>query len=984
MTILDEYLEYQKKYELQYGSNTIVFMCVGTFYESYGLVEHGQKLRKVADVMNLILTKKSKAILEINESNPYLLGFPAIAKSKYIKILIDCGYTVVIYDQYPAENSDKKEFVRKLSGIYSAGTYIDNLNSQDTNNLMCIFMEDEKQMGKPISLLCIGISVIDLSTGISKVFEAQSKITDVNYSIDETIKSIHLHNPKEIIIYTNKLDDAKCNKVIAQLEIDDRPYNIIKNCISDVLSINYQNIFFERIFKKNNMLTIIEDLNLEYKNYGRVSYLLLLDYAYKHNDHILKDLQKPQIYEETKFMTLENNSVYQLNILENTMLETPNKRYTCLFDVVNKTSTAIGRRFLKEALLHPLLDIKQIQMRYDGIDEFKTKNLHENYESYLNNIADIERLHRKMPIGILNPSEFAQLDFSYQNILQLIIACGKNKILTNFNPPNCILERFNEYINDYKTKFNLDAMKKYNLNDITGSFVNPYISREIDDLQRLINYNFNYMELFRGRLSVILKNELNKNKKNHIINEVIYINHTDKFGYYLCVTKSRCNVLKNALKTINEINVYGSHNILVKNIQFKDSDKSNVKIIVNEIAECSEKLTELNQQIGVVMRKYYLDIIDDYYQKYEHVFHEITKYVAIIDFLKSGALVAKEYNYCKPIVSDSDSFISCKELRHPIIEHIIDTPYIPHSVTLNNDNIGMLIYGINSSGKTSLMKSIGCSIILAQSGLFCPAMEYKFSPFTSVFSRISGFDNMFKSQSSFELEMSELRNIIKRSNNKVLVLADEIARGTEILSAEAITASSIMHLTKNNCKFVFSTHLHNILKLNAIKNLKNVQVCHLNVTYNKENDVLIFDRELRSGDGSNDYGLTVAKYLLQDDDFILNSENIKKELLNEPTTLINIKKSKYNSNVYMQSCMICGYTVQSDKDKDLETHHINKQKDCDKNGFVKEKQHIKKNSASNLIVLCYKCHDKLHDEKNNFQIIGYEKTSNGKQIKINN
>ena len=298
-------------------------------------------------------------------------------------------------------------------------------------------------------------------------------------------------------------------------------------------------------------------------------------------------------------------------------------------------------------------------------------------------------------------------------------------------------------------------------------------------------------------------------------------------------------------------------------------------------------------------------------------------------------------------------------MRHPIIERIIDYEYIPHDITLDDKITGNLIYGPNSAGKSSLMKAIGVNIIMAQCGLYVAAEYFEYNIFTSLYTRISGNDNLFKSQSSFVVEMTELKNIIKKANNKTLIIGDEICRGTENTSGNAIVAATILKLSKLNAKFIFATHLHDIVKIPKIKQLTNIKSFYLSVDIDTNGD-LVFSRNLIEGSGEEIYGITIAKSILDDIELINEATNIKNDLTNNKNLIVNPKKSLYNNDMFISHCSIC-----KSKDK-LETHHINFQKDFKntKNGIVnKDKLHILKDDTSNLVVLCSSCHDKLHNKE---------------------
>jgi len=263
--------------------------------------------------------------------------------------------------------------------------------------------------------------------------------------------------------------------------------------------------------------------------------------------------------------------------------------------------------------------------------------------------------------------------------------------------------------------------------------------------------------------------------------------------------------------------------------------------------------------------------------------------------------------------------------------------------------------------------------------MYVAAETYQYSPYESLFARITGNDNIFKGLSQFGLEMTELRAILKRNGPKTLVIGDEVCRGTEHISGNCIVATTIIQLAKSGCSFIFATHLHEIANMERIKNLSNVKTFHLSVEYEKKMDLLIFDRILKPGSGSAVYGLTVAKYIIKDDAFMKLAQEIMNELLDKPNELMSCKTSHFNANVYVDACQICN---QQNTTKEhigyLDTHHINFQCNCNENGFVIGKSYLPMNSKSNLIVLCKTCHHNVHHDK--LEIKGYKETSNGRIV----
>ena len=373
-------------------------------------------------------------------------------------------------------------------------------------------------------------------------------------------------------------------------------------------------------------------------------------------------------------------------------------------------------------------------------------------------------------------------------------------------------------------------------------------------------------------------------------------------------------------------------------------------------------MVDLKKQLAIEIKEAFYNEISNLLL-YKTSIVNINDIITELDFLNSGAYSAYNNGYSKPTIDVTDnSYFDAEELRHPIVELITtDTVYHPHDISIGKDKTGILLYGINSSGKSTLMKSIGLAIVMAQIGYYVPAKKFIYSPYYNLMTRIVGIDNIFRGMSSFMVEMMELMAILKRNTNKTLVLGDEICRGTEEKSANIIVAYMLETLVKSNSSFITATHLHSIANLPSVRNIEDIRICHLKINYDEKNDQLIYSRELTEGQGDKYYGVMVAKYLMKTDHF----NNRTKELEMEYDDYY-IKKSNYNKDVLMIMCHICEST------KKLETHHINFQKDCD-DIKVKSKPHIKKNQPYNLVVLCSKCHDEI--DRGEIVVNGWVQTS---------
>ena len=339
----------------------------------------------------------------------------------------------------------------------------------------------------------------------------------------------------------------------------------------------------------------------------------------------------------------------------------------------------------------------------------------------------------------------------------------------------------------------------------------------------------------------------------------------------------------------------------------------------------------------------------------------MVKYVSLLDVLITKAHIAKKYNYCCPQLKEGEkSFFIAKQMRHCLIEHLNKNElYVPNDISLGKD--GILLYGTNAVGKSSLIRSIGICIVLAQSGMFVPCSEFSFKPYNAIFTRILGNDDIFKGLSTFAVEMSELRTILNNSNENSLILGDELCSGTETNSAISIFVAGLTKLHAKKSSFIFATHFHQITKMKRIKKLNNLLMKHMEVKYNPAKDLLIYNRKLKDGPGNSMYGLEVCKSLSLPQDFL----ELAYEIRNEDNK--KYKKTRYNAKKIKGKCELC-------KEESKDIHHLQFQEDADEDGYIK---HFHKNHPANLMSICKKCHNYITKNE-----IRYKRTKTNNGIKF--
>jgi len=910
MSIYDQYIGYHNKYAKLYGEHTIVLCQVGSFFELYSventLIKEGPNLSEICSILNIQMTRKNKSIPECSKSNPYLAGIPCVSLKKYTDILLKENYTIVLVEQTkPPPNPD-----RKVTQVISPGTSLDYNQTFDANFLMCFYFT--KGSTKFGDFLCLSISFMDLTTGETFVYKVD-ETQDAKILLQEALRVLTTYCPRELLI----VYDGDYNGIVNQ-------FDYLPICIKKVEStapfqkIAYQNTILRKVFGQScGLLSPIEYIDLERDPNDVVCFCYMLDFAYQHNEKIIEKLYKPKIIVETQYLQLTNNVCYHLDILP----RSDRDGNGCLLNLLNTCQTAIGKRFLKECLLQPLCDPIMIQKRYDAIEAFLKNDMYKNVSKQLSNVKDVERLFRRLSLQSIQHVEMEVLLSSLQSVMELTKNC-------NIFPSNHFTTALQAFLDFCETRWNLA-----NVDNIYKSGVVP----EIDTLNSKV---------------IALENVFKDivDRANGLVGATEFKLETtcEREEYQIIITKKRfetynANFGKNKNAPVFEAQPLSASNKTVYKLSFEGMEKRQ--------KELNHARSELR---NVIKTKFEEDIT--FLQTFSTMIKDVVDYIKHNDVFSTAAKNAVKFNYCKPtIVADTEkSFISAKDVRHPLIEvYQTDKAFVPNDVELNGEN-SMLLYGINASGKSSYMKAIGINIILAQAGMFVPASFFQFGSYKKIFTRIPTSDNLFKGQSSFTNEIGELRTILKNADKHSLVIGDEICSTSESQSSISIVSASIITLSQRESSFIFASHLHEVQEIDQIKALKNLNVFHISVNYDENTNILTYDRKLKEGKCNSLYGLEVARSLNMPSDFLLLCNQIRQSQLGMHQTIVSTKTSRYSSDIFVDNCSICKVN------KAIETHHIQEQHSADKNGFI---GHLHKNHPSNLLPLCEACHNQIHTKK---------------------
>jgi DNA mismatch repair protein MutS len=944
VNIMDLYFSTYNKYVKIYGRDKLIHACqVGSFMEFYATDTEGPDLQKLSELLNIIVSRKDKSISTIDRTNPYMMGYPIVSHTKFLKLMVEGGYVVVVTEQVTPPPYPK----RQVTGIYTSGTNLDD-NEQKNNFLLGIYIEEISHK------YVIGTALVDVSTGEVYIHETFTlEHMDEYYPLDEVVHICKNYNPKEIIICHNGITDF--DKILDYFECKSNVYYCksladVNKLFGDIHKIKYQQELFLKVYPSSvtssDTYLLFENLELEKVNYARIALSFVINYIYQNNKTTLVKLDVPTFLKNDKTIYLGNNALQQLSVFDN----------GGLYKIINHTQTPMGARFLKKQLTEPTYDADSLNYRYNLIQNIiDTDTL--NILSTKLQFNDLEKLHRKLNLNIIHPMEFF---IWYKNIIKGI------ELLEYLQLEPELLQHLNSIVKDIDNHFEIEQLKNFLLNDIHNRIFNADKHEDIEKLLSSINMCTDFMDDLAQYITSILPQGQN----------IVKLNKNDREGHYITLTTKRANILQNALKNQPFIELKDGIKISSTSLEFKIIGKgASTKIFTPEIRNNSNKLNDFIDEIKMLNKKYFLQFLNDVVISQNVYIHKLIKVISFWDFIYSGAKSSIKNNYIRPIIeSKTKSFIQVENMRHPIIEKISNQIFVPMNVKLGLDEQDcILLYGLNSAGKSTLQKALGINIILAQIGYFVPCSSFVYNPYHSLLTRINSNDNLFKGLSSFTLEMAEIKAILKRSSENTLVIADEVCKGTEHDSSLVVVMSIIEILSKHKTSLITASHLHELAHSERLKQLNNVKLFHIHIDFDESTNTIVYNRELRPGSGENFYGLNIAKYLMNDPEFNSIANDIKSEFTKD--CIIGNKWSKYNAKLNVNKCSVCNYYPVKSTDKPLEIHHINFQKNADKNGFIKDES-FHKNHIANLVVLCDSCHDKIDTKE--LVIKGYIETNRGK------
>lgn len=656
--------------------------------------------------------------------------------------------------------------------------------------------------------------------------------------------------------------------------------------VSEIVSIGIKEVVVSESFNKDIYSLLRNNFKITVSLFDKKEDLIKYDYVYEdisdarlvevikyllsYIDHTqfrdLSHLQKAILRETKNYLKMDIHTKRNLELTETLRLKQRNHSLIWLLD---KTKTAMGSRLLKNFIENPLIDKNEIERRYDCIEKLLEEFILTNdLEKYLLEVYDLERLSGRIAFGSANARDMLQLKNSL-------------KVLPNIKD---ILTKIDFYknIEDLNELYELLDKSIYENPPMTikeGYIIKEGYNSELDELK----------DLRKGGKDFVAKFENEEKERTGIKN--LKVGYNKVFGYYIEISKGNINLVKDEYGYERKQTLSNCERYISPILKEKE----------NLILNAEEKIIDLEYQLFVEIR----DKVKEYIPRLQ----SISKVISEIDCLQAFANVSSSNNYVRPKLVN-ERVIKLIDDRHPVVEQVIDSEYVPNDIIMDSNTNILLITGPNMAGKSTYMRQLAITVIMAQIGCFVPASEATLPIFDAIFTRIGASDDLVSGESTFMVEMNEANNAISNATSNSLVLFDELGRGTATFDGMALAQSIIEYIHDNiKCKTLFSTHYHELTDLeNNLKNLKNIHVSAV-----EDDGNITFLHKIKNGSIDKSYGIHVAKLA-----------NLPDSLIKRANQILNVYENKEKKrDVIIQESLPLDDLIKEESEIEKELKKIN-------------------------------------------------------------
>lgn len=746
--------------------------------------------------LDITLTSRNK-----NEAKPVpMCGVPYRAAQGYIARLINEGFKVAICDQVEDPAAAKGLVKREVVRIVTPGMVVDDeLLDAKTNNFI---------LAAVIQGHLAGLAYLDISTGTFRITQTD----DLDLIIDE----IRRIAPKEVL-----LPEAAQN---------DRAYRAISDAVGQVAVSFMADRFFERARCRERVLNQLNTISLEgfgceHRPCAVSAAGALLQYVGETQKQKVDHLNRMESYTLDHFLFIDDQSCKNLELHQN--ISTGGRRGT-LLSIMDTTVTAMGGRQLRTRLRYPLTAVDDIDACLNAVAEaceqpHQMRALREQLKA----VYDLERLASKIVMGQTNARDLLGLKKSLQALphLQLLLETFHSSLYQTEGAAvtDSDLKKLDALAQILERAVLEDAPPAVN----EGGIIKPEYHDELNELVRVSRDG-------KGFLAALEAEE----KASTGINS-LKVRFNKVFGYYIEVPKTHSD--KIPLNYVRKQTLVNAERYITEELK-----KFELKVLGAE-----EKRAALEYEIFKELCR----MVTEHHPSIQRV----AAFIGRLDCLLSFADIAERNDYTRPRLNE-EGRIHIRDGRHPVVEKMIsDERFVPNTVKLDNDeNQILIITGPNMAGKSTVLRQVALTVIMAQMGSFVPAREANINITDKIFTRVGALDNLSSGHSTFMVEMQETANILNNATGQSLVVMDEIGRGTSTFDGLSIAwavAEYLHDLKGHGVKTLFATHYHELTELAR----KKARVKNFNIAVKEWNDEIIFLRKLVEGGTNRSYGIQVAR-----------------------------------------------------------------------------------------------------------------------------
>jgi DNA mismatch repair protein MutS len=628
----------------------------------------------------------------------------------------------------------------------------------------------------------------------SDLSTGESRATLINGSTEELINELSISGAKEVVI-------ESCLSPEIQKKLKER--SILAFSIEDNSQVHDS---FSGLFAELDNEQLVTTASR------------LFNYLYRTQKRSLDHLQKVSVYRVQQYMKIDYFSKRNLELTET--IRSTAKKGTLLW-LLDETMTAMGGRMLKQWINRPLIDKSEIGRRQELVQLFIGQFFErQELREKLKDVYDLERLAGRVAFGNLNPRDLMQLK---RSLLQVPLL---KDILENL--PQEEAARMAERLDPCEEAADLLEQAIVDNPPISvkeGNIIRDGYDDQLDQ----------YRDASRNGKTWIAMLERQEREKTGI--KSLKVGYNRVFGYYIEVTRANLHLLQEGQYERKQT-LSNAERFITPELKEKEE----------LILAAEEKSVELEYQLFVGIR----ETIKEYIPRLQG----LAKALSELDVLLGFAELSEQRHYVKPVFS-VDRKIVLKDGRHPVVEKVMDAQeYVPNDCIMDSEREVLLITGPNMSGKSTYMRQVALTAIMAQIGCFVPADKAELPIFDQVFTRIGAADDLVSGQSTFMVEMLEARNAIINASSDSLILFDEIGRGTSTYDGMALAQAMIEYIhDKIGAKTLFSTHYHELTSLEKeLTKLKNVHVSAV-----EQNGKVVFLHKIKEGAADKSYGIHVAQ-----------------------------------------------------------------------------------------------------------------------------